>query len=704
MNIILDIKNVNESNKVEKLVTAAKALSEQLGLNADIDVPWLEKAKTHKYISKKWVNDHWEYTYPQTNKSEPPLITGVSELSVNEQNYESLAQQEMIKLKEKIKSGLFCQALNNKKVIDIKTSHLRSANSVPRNLKDLMRRIAIMPYIIPVIEKGIKTNERKNPHYKGNYYEISGATPNGKRIAVILAEKDNGYLYISVIGKKMIKKALCQDSRLLPTNCRTNSDLGTGLTLSGGDIIKSLDREDGSFLHRGPIAAVVKMTSPLSNHAFIIPQISAKSIDNLPNIEVFIQNITPENRKTKFAKAIRAVAERLGVPVSVERRGKEKLERTGEVYLYPIQQELSDRWTDYYSSILKQVCNTVIAALDLPRVDVETMRKAIGSDNVLKYSGKIIYSPETGQPLKVKDFDALIEAIQNFLNRNTKDISRQILLDSVAIGKILRRMAKYHTSENIERLKLDDFKYRGKTFDWIREDIKHIKNILGENLTGPELARYQVAQDYVAHLVTRSNQRVRDDIKDAVLQGIINKRSKAQVSQDLFNRLGGLNRDWSRIADTEIVNTSNLAGILQEVNETPNGEKIYFKRYELAGCCEKCAKVNGKIVLWSDTPLSDDKIKDEYADTAIWEGKPQEKGRTVLVTGTLHPRCRGGWVRWGGTKADAMSAKIQGKIDAWDKAVQKAKAEWKEKGIDNPNDQTKGYTERINEIYNGGED
>jgi hypothetical protein len=75
------------------------------------------------------------------------------------------------------------------------------------------------------------------------------------------------------------------------------------------------------------------------------------------------------------------------------------------------------------------------------------------------------------------------------------------------------------------------------------------------------------------------------------------------------------------------------------VNDAPKGERVYFKRYELPGCCSKCAKVNGVIALWSDTPLADDKIKDPYASVAIWEGKPQEKGRTVLVTGTLHPNC-----------------------------------------------------------------
>jgi hypothetical protein len=46
-----------------------------------------------------------------------------------------------------------------------------------------------------------------------------------------------------------------------------------------------------------------------------------------------------------------------------------------------------------------------------------------------------------------------------------------------------------------------------------------------------------------------------------------------------------------------------------------------------------------------------------------------------------------------------MGAKIRGKIDAWDKAVKQARDEYRDKGVENPNGQTKGYTDRINELY-----
>jgi hypothetical protein len=48
---------------------------------------------------------------------------------------------------------------------------------------------------------------------------------------------------------------------------------------------------------------------------------------------------------------------------------------------------------------------------------------------------------------------------------------------------------------------------------------------------------------------------------------------------------------------------------------------------------------------------------------------------------------------------DAMSAEIQGKAGAWDKAVQTAREEWRGKGVENPDDRTPGYTDRINGIY-----
>jgi hypothetical protein len=49
-----------------------------------------------------------------------------------------------------------------------------------------------------------------------------------------------------------------------------------------------------------------------------------------------------------------------------------------------------------------------------------------------------------------------------------------------------------------------------------------------------------------------------------------------------------------------------------------------------------------------------------------------------------------------------MTAQIQGKAAIWDSAVKQAREEYREKGTENPNDQTGGYVDRINEIYREG--
>jgi hypothetical protein len=46
-----------------------------------------------------------------------------------------------------------------------------------------------------------------------------------------------------------------------------------------------------------------------------------------------------------------------------------------------------------------------------------------------------------------------------------------------------------------------------------------------------------------------------------------------------------------------------------------------------------------------------------------------------------------------------MTAQIRGKAEKWDAAVKEAREEYRSKGTENPNDQTPGYVDRINELY-----
>lgn len=349
----------------------------------------------------------------------------------------------------------------------------------------------------------------------------------------------------------------------------------------------------------------------------------------------------------------------------------------------------------------------------------ETLKKSLASDAMgkiqaafkqffgnfkVRYQWKVLYNPESGEPLRRKDFDRLIHAVEDVLNANTADAGKRITLDSVTVGKLLQRIAKYQSTDHLHALTLDSLAYKGKSYEWIRQDYANLTTVLGHPLSKQEKARYQVCEDTAAQLVQQVDNDIRNGIKETLLTGIRERKSKAQVSQDLFDKFGSINRSWKRIADTEIVNTSNLASILEEVHTADAGEKVYFKRHEMAGCCKKCEQANGKIALWSHTPLTSDEIEDPFASVAIWDSKKPDSKRGTLVPGAIHPHCRGFWVRWGAEEFNAQAAELNGKQKEWNDAVRNVQTEYKAKGIDTPDDSTKGYTKRINEVYRWDKD
>jgi len=216
----------------------------------------LEKAKTHKYTVKEWKNDHWEYTYPETNNerrariaNQTELITDVKPLPVTESNVIQQTNNYFATIQQEINNGLKCIGLQNRRVIGIKKSHFFKTHGKQRPLDELIRRAALLPFVVPIIKTHGKLSHIKKNARTGKDYELVGrAEINGKKyaITVVLTDAGNDLLYISVFDVQ-------------------------------NNMVKSLGRENGSFLHEGPIATVAKLTSPQS-HILNIPDISAKSI------------------------------------------------------------------------------------------------------------------------------------------------------------------------------------------------------------------------------------------------------------------------------------------------------------------------------------------------------------------------------------------------------------------------------------------
>jgi hypothetical protein len=413
------------------------------------------------------------------------------------------------------------------------------------------------------------------------------------------------------------------------------------------------------------------------------------------NFELSITDITPQNKKAKVLKAVRALSQRLGVPVSVE--GRKKQHNHGEPFLFRSHEELIYKWYNHFSTAVNDTYNFVASYFGLPEVRI------ISKADILRYKGKIIYSPETGEPIKQRDWDEFVKLLERFLNRKMKDTDKKIILDSKALGRILNRMLKYNRLDDIKTLPLDDIKYRGKTFDWISDSVKNMRTAMGEELSRSEMARIQVLQMSAASKITGVSDKLKSEIKQILIDGVTARKGKGQISQELFDKMTGRNRDFQMIADTEIQNAINNAALLDEVYNAEPNEKVYFQRVEVIdqNTCNYCKKMHGVIVLWSDHPLPSDKINDPIASYAIWDGKNWDGKKEFVANGAFHPYCRGIWIRYN-RQVDALLAHVQNHSELYNRALDQAHAEFKSRGIENPNDKTPGFVDRINELY--GED
>lgn len=333
--------------------------------------------------------------------------------------------------------------------------------------------------------------------------------------------------------------------------------------------------------------------------------------------------------KNKIEKAVHKMAMTLDAEI--------KSTNFGEAFNFKCQEELTDELIKEITQKTNSVYQFVIDYFDLPEI-------RIVSKSVLRHKGKIIYDPETGKPIEKSTWDKFVKALEDFLNRNYKGIGEKIVLKGHTLGRILSRLAKTNSLEALKKKPLSEMTYKHRTFDWISENTKNMKDVFGDTISRETASRVEVACHSAAIKVTKVTDNMRNDIQDIIIDGVKNKESKSKISQKLFDKCVGLNRDFQRIADTEIQNNTNMAYLKEEVYNTEENEKVYFKRFEILddNTCKQCRKIKGKIALWSDVALPDERIKDEYADYAIWEGK--ESGD--MPVSVKHPYCRGSWFRY----------------------------------------------------------
>lgn len=708
-----------------------------------------ELIKSHKYSRREFKNGTWYYYYDKHNnfgrimQCKSNALTFKISKNLSEKDKCKQVEQQAVDYINNIwlkdwknstpNDKSICMELRNKKVIfdGISYKHISeqgknsNGGKQGRSLGNMLNHSKYLPCAKEMFESsGVWTHARyeelKKPYTDKTtgkkvvgvvYQSVTGNAPKGDKSnnyvqATVSKIKyaDNTYgntVYISVMGMKDIKKSTdlmpclsygkgeMKVTKLIHSfgSVATYSIRNSNIPHNDNGVNKSINITISDLTEGNRYAKFEQLEKSLNGG---IPEyIPADNTPRLGTINIKLKDYSSE----RIEKALRTMAMSLSVPLKAAK---------GEIFFYKAQEDLTDKWCMFFSELVRNTYDFITDYLDLPKKTV------MSKSDILTHKGKILYNPSIGEPIKLSDWNKFVGNLEKFLNRNLQDTEKKIILESKSLSKILDRMLKYNTLEAVKNLQLKDIEYHGKSFDWISENVKNMKDTFGESFTRQEQARIEVLQHSAAQKVTNISDKMRGNIKQILIDGVKNKQSKGQVSQALFDKMVGDNRDFQRVADTEIQNAFNNSYIQEEVYNTKDGKKTYFRRIEVidGNTCPKCKAINGKIAVWSDKPLNDEKSKDKNADYVIWEGKDGFEWECPISV--KHPYCRGTWARYDigldSFDIDALVAEQSKNAKKWNNAVEAARKEYKEKGIENPDDSTKGFTARINELYNAGDD
>ncbi len=317
-------------------------------------------------------------------------------------------------------------------------------------------------------------------------------------------------------------------------------------------------------------------------------------------------------------------------------------ERISTEHVNPYIWQLEKQFYELFDpeSVVKEVLSDV--GLPAPMIKAIQKPKIYGKDS---------------KPLTEEQMEQLDRVVSKALMIPENKV-REILLKSALVGKLSGStlMGK--------PIKIDISKLPIK----IQQAIKLY------NLTQNEINAIKFALNYAAVNVTGVTERTRALIKRSILDGLSQRMSRKTIANKMYNDLAVgdsavLNRDWERLAVTEVNYASNNGFIAGQ----PAGSFVVGNSHKDA--CPYCMKyINNKIYRVTDDPPPEysnlnpnSKAYKEITnrwDTEVWVGKnnynrslsarkrvdgklvPRNHYELVTPTLPLHPHCRCTFSTW----------------------------------------------------------
>ena len=350
-------------------------------------------------------------------------------------------------------------------------------------------------------------------------------------------------------------------------------------------------------------------------------------------VRLIINNAFVNNeqvRVEKFAKAVEKLANTMQIDTTLQMVHKEQM--------LPVMQNAVDSINAEYAEILintfKGVGQLFVGQVDLFKSRMPKLPKGI-------------YNPKTGLPLKQSDWNKITKAVDNYLSEQTKDLAEKMAMKGASLGAVVDRLEKVKNFPKVESLSPTDVRITSrlpKKFDFIT-----VKKHFDWKPEAEIALRFRV--DNIANYITDINNNAKTSIKRILIDGLQQQKTSAEVARGLFEEHAALNRDWVRIAQTEMQNSFADGQLATELSDTEPGIKIYMIGVGSAGACKICFRdIIGKVVrLLPRAPGGGvDMIDDPYTNTVIWPGKSSigHGAKEQWAAIVRHPHCACRWLRF----------------------------------------------------------
>jgi len=259
------------------------------------------------------------------------------------------------------------------------------------------------------------------------------------------------------------------------------------------------------------------------------------------------------------------------------------------------------------------------------------------SDSEFRLNGTVFINPRTGKPLTKIEWKKIKESLQRAFKMVYHTEEETLVKVAMAQGKVLKGMT---VEEAIK-----------KKWGTIRLSYREAENLLSDPRY---LSTLGFSELHTAEAIVELTDRSRKKIMDTILEGIKDRISPQELESNLFDEFGSLNRDWRRIAETEIGNSVNNGYLIAEMEKEKDPDAvIYMKGISAAGACPWCrAKVDNQVVVlleWPPETGGDQIIVEGKQYTAIWPGKSnigRKRANWWTAAGLQHPFCHCSWIRY----------------------------------------------------------